>query len=98
MPDIVADLLAIAGSPEHPYAAPAAAEITSLRRRIAKILSESGEVSRPCRACGKQLTFVRTPQGRLAPYEADGTNHFETCPEAERFRRRSTPSTPGLFE
>lgn len=97
MADIVADLLALAGSPEHPYAAPAAAEIAALRSRIQKILLESGEVSRPCRACGKQLTFVRTPRGHLAPFEADGRNHFETCPEAERFRRRSAPSTGSLF-
>lgn len=97
MSDIVADLLSLAGSPEHLYAQPAAAEILALRERIAKILAESGEFSRPCRACGRPLTFVRTPAGNLAPYEKDGTNHFLTCPEAEKFRRRSAPSTGSLF-
>lgn len=42
-----------------------------------------------CRGCGQPIAWARTPAGRSAPLDLDGTNHFATCPEADRFRRRA---------
>jgi hypothetical protein len=41
-----------------------------------------------CRGCRQTIAWARTPADRSAPLDRDGTNHFATCPEAERFRRR----------
>ena len=56
--------------------------------RISQLLSLIAESRRPCKACGAELYFVRHRNGNLAPYTADGVNHFATCKEAERFRRK----------
>ena len=42
-----------------------------------------------CRGCSRPIAWARTEAGRSAPLDRDGTNHFATCPEAERFRKRS---------
>jgi hypothetical protein len=41
-----------------------------------------------CRGCGQAIAWARTFADRSAPLDRDGTNHFATCPQAERFRRR----------
>jgi len=43
-----------------------------------------------CRGCGAPIAWARTFAGRSAPLDRDGTNHFATCPDAERFRRIRT--------
>ena len=40
-----------------------------------------------CRGCGAPISWARTPSGRSAPLDRDGTSHFATCPDADRFRR-----------
>lgn len=40
-----------------------------------------------CRACSARISWAETPTGRTAPLDPDGTSHFATCPDAERFRR-----------
>lgn len=39
-----------------------------------------------CRGCREPIAWSRTPAGRSAPLDRDGTSHFATCPEADRFR------------
>jgi hypothetical protein len=41
----------------------------------------------PCRGCGKLIAWARTLDRKPAPLDRDGTSHFATCPEAERFRK-----------
>lgn len=41
-----------------------------------------------CRGCRTGIVWTRTPKGARAPLDPDGTNHFVTCPERDRFRRR----------
>ncbi|HLH04979.1 MAG TPA: hypothetical protein VKX25_19580 [Bryobacteraceae bacterium] len=55
--------------------------------RLRRILELTAEESRKCKACGALLFFVRHCNGKLAPYTADGVNHFVNCPSAERFRK-----------
>jgi hypothetical protein len=40
-----------------------------------------------CRACGAPMNWCETKAGKRAPLNLDGTSHFATCPDAERFRK-----------
>lgn len=55
-----------------------------------------------CRACGKELRFIRTPAGKSMPVDADTctdddaiwdpakhVSHFITCTQPDRFRKPS---------
>jgi hypothetical protein len=44
-----------------------------------------------CRGCGAVIAFAETARGKLMPIDIDGTSHFATCPQAERFRRPAPP-------
>lgn len=48
-----------------------------------------------CRSfdCRREIAWYRTPRGKTAPYDRDGTSHFATCPAAEKFRRRRSDSS-----
>ena len=61
--------------------------LPSLEERISRLLALTAEDKRRCTACGTELYFVRHRNGKLAPYTADGLNHFLTCPEAHRFKK-----------
>jgi hypothetical protein len=41
---------------------------------------------RPCRSCGARIVWVTTRAGKRAPLNRDGTSHFSTCPQAEKWR------------
>lgn len=41
-----------------------------------------------CRSCGAPIWWIRTKAGKRAPVDADGTNHFATCPQADQWRKR----------
>jgi hypothetical protein len=41
-----------------------------------------------CRGCGAEMGWVVTKAGKSAPIDKDGTNHFATCPVADRFRKK----------
>lgn len=41
-----------------------------------------------CRSCAAPVLWVITHKsGRPSPLNQDGTSHFSTCPQAERWRR-----------
>jgi len=42
-----------------------------------------------CRGCGAPIAWAVTATYRSMPLDRDGTSHFATCPDAERFRKRS---------
>jgi DNA-directed RNA polymerase subunit RPC12/RpoP len=44
-----------------------------------------------CRGCGAEIRFEPTTKGKLMPVDADGTSHFATCPQAERFKKPAPP-------
>lgn len=55
-----------------------------------------------CRSCGADIVWMKTKKGKNIPVDYDHTNdpettvfdpdtmttHFETCPDADKFRRR----------
>lgn len=42
----------------------------------------------PCRACGKEITFVTNENGKTIPITKEGNSHFTDCPARDRFRKR----------
>lgn len=48
-----------------------------------------------CQGCMKSIEFWATPAGKTLPMEAmphpysEALSHFATCPEAERFRKKT---------
>ncbi len=64
----------------------------------------AGLTAAPCKACGKDVYRVRTPDGTKALIDSDvpggvepsddhdgyGVSHFETCPTADRFGKPKT--------
>jgi hypothetical protein len=49
-----------------------------------------------CRGCRQLVLWVITPNGKRAPFNAVGTNHFATCPKASSFRVPEEP--PGWWD
>jgi hypothetical protein len=41
-----------------------------------------------CRSCRAAIVWVTTRNGRLSPMNLDGSSHFGTCPQSEKWRRR----------
>lgn len=46
-----------------------------------------------CRSCAAPIVWARTPAGKRAPVNADGTSHFATCPQAEAWRSPRAPAS-----
>jgi hypothetical protein len=65
--------------------------------RIVAILEGIAHEIRPCKACQAPLYFVRTQRGSVIPYTREGVNHFEDCPDRERFKR-DKPRQAALFD
>jgi hypothetical protein len=40
-----------------------------------------------CRSCKSEIFWIKTKKGKNMPTNPDGTSHFATCPEADRYRR-----------
>jgi len=66
-------------------------ELEAVRGRLRALIRQVGEPAM-CQGCEANIYFVRHLNGRNAPYDADGVNHFATCPKAENFRRKRGPN------
>ena len=44
-----------------------------------------------CLGCNKHIYWIKTKKGASMPLNTDGTSHWGTCPEAERFRNKEDP-------
>ncbi len=47
----------------------------------------AGTPASVCRGCGAAIFWINTGKGRAMPADADGTSHFATCPQANKFGR-----------
>lgn len=45
-----------------------------------------------CRSCGEKIKWVESPNGKHIPYNLNGICHFETCPQAPKWRKRENQS------
>jgi hypothetical protein len=61
--------------------------LPTLDERMRRLLELTAVETRKCKACGVMLFFVQHSSGKVAPYTADGLNHFVNCPQAERFKK-----------
>lgn len=43
-----------------------------------------------CKACGKNIRWIKTVNGKWMPVNWDGESHFATCPGADDFRKEKT--------
>lgn len=41
-----------------------------------------------CRACPAGITWITHANGAKAPYDADGLNHFASCPARKQFKAK----------
>jgi hypothetical protein len=41
-----------------------------------------------CASCAALISWLKTPIGRTGPWNVDGTSHFASCPEANKWRKR----------
>ena len=41
-----------------------------------------------CRGCHAEILWAFSPKGARTPLDRDGINHFITCPDRDRFRRK----------
>jgi hypothetical protein len=64
------------------------AEVETGRARIEALLKHAGAPSH-CKGCAALIFWVRhIDNGKSAPYDLDGQNHFASCGRAEEFRRK----------
>jgi hypothetical protein len=47
-----------------------------------------GDLPSHCRSCGARVLWLESKNGKRAPINQDGVNHFATCPDANRWRKR----------
>ena len=62
------------------------ARLGKSQETIRRLLANVGGAGR-CRGCGADIFWVRHLNDKMTPYDADGTNHFATCPQAKDFKR-----------
>ncbi|HEY1242224.1 MAG TPA: hypothetical protein VGF16_16785 [Bryobacteraceae bacterium] len=62
------------------------AAVEQRNEALLALLQKIGD-PRECK-CGVRIYFVRHKNGRVTPYNMDGSNHSITCKNTEEFRRK----------
>lgn len=65
---------------------PVAETVAGYREAITRVVNFAGDVG-PCRGCRQSVFWVKHANGKNAPYDVTGINHFITCPKAKEFKR-----------
>lgn len=61
--------------------------VAGIRQAIRSVLVFAGDVG-PCRGCKQNVYWTKHANGKNAPYDPTGINHFITCPKAKEFKRK----------
>jgi len=48
----------------------------------------AGQTPSHCRSCGAHVIWLVSRNGKASPFNHDGINHFATCAQADRWRKR----------
>jgi hypothetical protein len=66
---------------------------------VKEIKFEIPEGTKPsiCRGCGSEIFWIVTKNGKRMPVNADGTSHFSSCPDADKFRKGKNDGGTELF-
>lgn len=57
------------------------------RGLMVNLLSQVGDHG-ICKGCKAEIYWVQHRNGKRAPYDPDGVNHFATCPQAHHFKTK----------
>jgi hypothetical protein len=68
-------------------------KLADARERMTALLNHVAIRQQKCHACEAIMLMVPHANGRLTPYDADGTNHFATCSDPNRFRKGKRATT-----
>jgi hypothetical protein len=61
----------------------------TVEARVAELIRHCAVYRKLC-SCGAEIYFLEHKDTqKLTPYQIDGLNHFLTCPESKKYRRRS---------
>ena len=63
-------------------------QLNKQRALTTALLKQVGEPGL-CRGCHATIYWVEHCNGNVAPYNPDGSSHFATCPDANKFRGRN---------
>jgi hypothetical protein len=62
-------------------------EYTKVLKNIEALMQVMDAERARCKGCSATLYFIRHANGRLTPYDADGTNHLTTCSNSRHARK-----------
>ena len=63
----------------------------ALKMLVARVHFDDGR----CKACSREIYWIRHRAGAVTPYDRDGTMHVNRCPGARQFTR--APKQPTLW-
>lgn len=63
------------------------ATIPGAEERAAALVKNVGGQPVNCKGCSQLIYWIRHANGAKAPYDANGCNHFITCPRRADFKR-----------
>ena len=61
--------------------------LSKIESNIQMLYATLGASPGTCKACGAAIWWVKTKNGKNAPFTAAGLNHFADCPKAKNFRK-----------
>lgn len=61
-------------------------DIEKIRKNLRSLYKTIGADEAACKGCGRKIFWVKTKNGKNAPFTEDGLNHFADCPESAKFR------------
>ncbi len=62
-------------------------ELHRVQKRLHDLMPLVGEPGK-CRSCDASVFWIRHRGGKLGIYNPDGTSHFSSCPQADKYRNR----------
>lgn len=77
----MADLCAICSLPAH------TGDCLEAQRVVVRALLKNIGTPGVCRGCLAEISWVHHANGKSAPYDPNGLNHFISCAEAGRFKK-----------
>jgi hypothetical protein len=58
-------------------------------KQVTKALLMHVSTTGTCKGCGNPIRWVQhLDNGKMAPYDLDGVNHFVTCPDRMKFKKK----------
>lgn len=59
---------------------------TALKETVRPLFESVGDLAR-CKSCDAEIYFVKHKNGKVAPYNIFGVNHFADCPHSKKHKK-----------